>query len=163
VGLAWIISNREGKQIVWHNGGTGGFRSFMGFDPVLGVGVVVLCNTFTMAGCDDIGMHLLNPNIPLMKPPKQRADVSVDYKLFDGYVGRYQLAPNFVITVSREGDRLFVQLTGQPKFEVYAESDRSYFLKVVDAQITFNTDDQGQATEMILHQGGRDQTAQRIE
>jgi hypothetical protein len=51
----------------------------------------------------------------------------------------------------------------QPKLEVFPESDRDYFLKVVDAQITFVTDGQGRATELILHQGGRDQHAKRTE
>jgi hypothetical protein len=57
----------------------------------------------------------------------------------------------------------FVQATGQPKIQIYPEGDRDYFLKVVDAQITFVTDDKGQATELILHQGGVHQHAKRIE
>ena len=54
-----------------------------------------------------------------------------------------------------------VQATGQPNFEIFPEGDRDYFLKVVDAQITFVTDGQGRATELVLHQGGRDQHAKR--
>jgi hypothetical protein len=50
-----------------------------------------------------------------------------------------------------------------PKFEIFPEGDRDYFLKVVDAQITFVTDNQAPATELILHQGGRDQHAKRVE
>ena len=94
--------------------------------------------------------------------PKERKEVHVDPKIFDGYVGSYQLAPNFGLTVTREGSQLFVQATGQPKFEVYPESDRDYFLKVVDAQITFEIDQQGRATALVLHQGGMDQRAKRV-
>lgn len=96
-------------------------------------------------------------------PPKEHKEVTVDPKLFDGYVGGYQLAPGFILTVAREGDHLFVQATGQQNFEVFAEGDRDYFYKVVDAQITFVTDAQGRATELILHQNGRDLPAKRTE
>jgi uncharacterized protein DUF3471 len=92
-----------------------------------------------------------------------RQEVKVDAKLFDGYVGRYELAPNFILTLTRAEDHLFVQATGQPKFDIYPESDRDYFLNVVDAQITFVTDEKGRATELILHHGGIDQHAKRIE
>jgi serine-type D-Ala-D-Ala carboxypeptidase/endopeptidase len=163
IALGWHIFTIDGKQIIWHNGGTGGYRSYMGYDPKTRVGVVVLSNAETPAGVDDIGRHVFDRSIPLMTPPKQRKLVAVDPKLFDGYVGTYPLAPNFILTVTREGDHLFVQATNQPKFEIFSESDRDYFLKVVDAQITFVTDGKGRATELILHQNGRDQLAKRAD
>ena len=95
--------------------------------------------------------------------PSERTEVPVDPKVFNGYVGRYELAPNFILTVTREDDHLFTQATGQPKLQIYPESDRDYFLKVIDAQITFVTDSNGRATELILHQGGMDQHAKRLE
>ena len=163
IALGWHIFTTNGKEIVWHNGGTGGYRSFLGFDPKARVGVVLLSNAETAVGVDDIGRHLLDPSIALMTPPKERKQITVDPKLFDGYVGRYQLAPNFIITITRDGDHLFEQITSQPKFEIFPEGDRDYFLKVVDAQITFATDSKGHATELILHQDGRDTHANRIE
>jgi len=163
VGLAWIISKPSTDEIIWHNGGTGGYRSFMGYDPKTRVGVVVLSNTFTAAGVDDIGMHLLDSHVPLLAAPKEQKQIAVDPKLFDGYTGRYQLAPDFILTITREGDHLFAQATGQPKFEVFPESDRDYFYKVVDAQITFETDNKGHATSLTLHQNGRNLPAKRIE
>src|SRR5205807_9012529 len=101
--------------------------------------------------------------VPLMEPAKQHKEIAVDSKLFDGYVGRYQLAPNFILTVTREDNHLFVQATGQPKFELFAEGNRDYFLKVVDAQVTFETDSQGRANSLVLHQNGAQQPAKRIE
>lgn len=95
--------------------------------------------------------------------PKEHKQVQVNTKRWEGYVGNYQLAPNFSIAITREGDHLFEQATSQPKFEIFPESDKDYFLKVVDAQITFVTDAQGRATELILHQGGADQHAKRVE
>ena len=67
------------------------------------------------------------------------------------------------MTISRDEDRLYEQATGQPKVQIYAESEKDFFLKVVEAQITFKTDAQGRATELILHQNGLDQRAPRME
>src|SRR2546429_3250752 len=97
---------------------------------------------------------LFRSSVPLLTPPKEHKQVAVDSKLFDGYIGRYQLAPDFIITITRDGERLFEQASDQPKFEIFPEGERDYFLKVVDAQITFVTDSKGRATELILHQGG---------
>ncbi len=170
IALGWHVWTANGKEIVRNNGGTGGYRTFIGYDPKARVGVVALSNAGTPAGPDDIGRHLLDQqtpllaqNSPLIAPPKTHTEVTVDPKLFDGYVGRYQLAPAAIFTVTRDGNHLFVQLTGQPAFEVFAETPKDYFLKVVDAQITFETDAQGKATTLILHQMGRDQRASRIE
>ena len=163
IGLGWLIAKPHDEEIVWHNGGTGGYRSFVGFKPKAGVGVVVLSNTFTAAGVDDIGMHLLDSRAPLLPAPKEHKEVTIDPKLFDGYTGQYQLAPNFVITITREGDKLFAQATNQPKFQIFAEGEKSFFLKVVDAQITFETDAGGKATSLTLHQNGAHMPGKRVQ
>ena len=58
---------------------------------------------------------------------------------------------------------MFAQLTSQPKFEIFAESEKDFFLKVVDAQITFETGEGRSRTAAILHQNGRDQRAVRVD
>jgi serine-type D-Ala-D-Ala carboxypeptidase/endopeptidase len=163
IALGWHIITANGKEIVWHNGGTGGYRSYMGFDAKARVGVVLLSNAGTPTGVDDIGRHLLDTTVPLIASPKEHKQVAVDPKLFDSYVGKYQMAPNFILTITREGDHLYVQATNQPKFEIYPEGHRDYFLKVVDAQITFLSDGKSPATELILHQNGLHQHAKRME
>jgi len=163
IALGWHIFTTNDKEIIWHNGGTGGYRSFVAYDPKARTGVVALSNAFTGAGVDDIGRHLLDSSVPLSKPPKEHKETTVDPKLYDGYVGTYQLAPDVFFTLTREGDHLFAQLTGQTKAEIFPEGDRDYFYKVVDAQITFVTDNTGRATELILHQNGLDQHAKRFE
>ena len=161
VALGWHVFTGNGKEIIWHNGGTGGYRSFMGYDPAARIAVAALSSAETDIGVDDIGRHLLDASVPLAKPAAAHKEVKVDPKLFDGYVGTYEVTPAFALAVTREGDHLFVQATAQPKFEIFPEGDRDYFLKVVDAQITFVTDAQGRATDLILHQGGRDLHAKR--
>ena len=166
IGLAWHVSKTHGKEIVWHNGGTAGYRTFIGFDPAARVGVVVLSNAGTPAGPDDIGRHLLDTEFPLLgpqAPPKTHTEIAVDGQRLEHYVGRYQLAPSVSLTVTRDGSHLFVQLTGQPKFEVFGESEKDFFLKVVDAQLTFEVDAAGKAVAVVLHQNGRDQRAARAE
>ena len=82
--------------------------------------------------------------------------------ILDGYVGRYQLAPSAFLTVSRKESGLFAQLTGQMEFEIFAESPREFFYKVVDAQLTFEVGADGRATAVVLHQAGRDTRGARV-
>ena len=165
VAYNWLVQTKNGNSIIWHNGGTGGYRTWMGFDPKSRAGVVVLLNISSAAGPDDIGLHLLDASYPLrtFDPPKEHKEITLDSKIFDQYVGKYQLAPNLIMTMSREGGQFFTQLTGQPKLPIFAEGENKFFLKVVDAQLTFITDERGLATQAVLHQNGREQTARRIE
>ena len=151
VALGWHISKIGEHEIVWHSGGTGGYRSFMGFDPQRRIGAVVLSNASTNAGVDDIGRHLLAG----ASLPKTRKEVKIDPKLFDRYTGRYELEPNVLFTITRDDEHLYAQLTGQPRFEIFPESERDFFYKVVDAQITFVENG------LVLHQNGRNQPAKR--
>jgi D-alanyl-D-alanine-carboxypeptidase/D-alanyl-D-alanine-endopeptidase len=92
-----------------------------------------------------------------------RTEITLDPKIFDRYTGVYQFTPAITLTFTREGARMFTQLTNQPKFEIFAESEKEFFLKVVDAQISFETGEDGRATAATLHQNGRDQKAKRVE
>ena len=94
--------------------------------------------------------------------PEERSVTKVDPKTLDAYVGAYRDS-GMVFTVTREGDQLSVQLTGQPKFPVFPQSERKFFLKVVDAQIAFDVDAAGRATQLTLHQNGMDHVAKRID
>jgi hypothetical protein len=87
----------------------------------------------------------------------------VNTNVLDDYVGHYQLAPTAVLTVTRQGDQLFAQLTGQPKAEIFPKSDTEFFYKVVDAQISFKREGDGPAASLVLHQNGRDMVAPRID
>lgn len=157
------VRTMNGHEVISHNGGIEGFNTSMAYYPQDKVTVIALANVNGSAPdeiANDLGVLALGGNIVL---PSERKEVHVDPKIFDGYLGTYQLAPNFSLTVTREGDHLFLQPTGQSRSELFAESAKDYFLKTVDAQITFVTDSQGRATELILHQGGADNHAKRIE
>lgn len=153
IGLNWMIQTNGDSRIIWHNGGTGGFFSFLGFDPDRRVGVVVLANA--QHSVDDIGMHLLDVSNPLSEPPRERGEIQVAPEVMQDYVGEYRLAPQFSIVVTLENGALFIQPTAQPRLPIFAESENSFFLRAVDAQITFQRDASGAVTGLILHQAGQ--------
>jgi tetratricopeptide (TPR) repeat protein len=86
----------------------------------------------------------------------------VDPKLFEALAGDYELAPNFIITITVKDGKVLSQATGQPAAELYPSSPTEFFLKVVDAQVTFVKNEQGQVTQLILHQGGRNMPAKKV-
>ena len=156
IGLAWHILSRPAGTIVWHNGGTGGYRSFIGFDPARHVAVVVLCNNGN-ENVDDIGFHLLDETFPLSPPRQRHTEVAVDSLILQRYVGEYELAPTFHIVITREAAHLFAQATAQPRFAIFAESDSTFFLKAVDAQLTFRADG------LVLHQNGQHVPGRKVQ
>ena len=83
--------------------------------------------------------------------------MAIDPNIFDRYVGTYRIGPYELITVSRAAERFYAQLPGQPKFLVFAETDRDFFFKMPDAQLTFEVDrgdQQGVAARVTIHQNG---------
>lgn len=110
-----------------------------------------------------IAIVLLLPSpLAVAQAGQERKAINLGPATYDAYVGKYELTPAFVITVSREPNGLSIQATDQPKFEVFAESEANFFLTAVDAQITFVKNEKGEVTHLVLHQNGADQTAKRI-
>lgn len=280
VGLGWHTMVFDDIEIVWHNGGTGGYRTFSGFIKGGDKGVVVLSNS--NVGVDDIGIHILHPESPLnkIKPSiatkiqgvideegleagsntysdlkKDKADefdfgenelnrlghkylnnqevekalgvfklnvgaypkssnvygnyasalmkngdkegaienfkksvelnpanpkaierlkelgvdiadvikeIKVDEAILETYVGKYELAPGFILTVTREGSQLITQATGQQKLPVFPKSENEFYLKVVDAQLTFNKNNEGTVESLTLHQNGQNMPGKKL-
>ncbi len=150
IGLAWHILKRPTERIVWHNGGTGGYRSWAGFDPARKVGVVVLSNSSISA--DDVGLHILDPSFPLTQ---QRTAITVSRDSLAAFVGSYRLAPTFAIAVRLEGDALMAQPTDQPPFRLWPSGANEFFLREVEAQVSFVRDSTGRVSGLVLHQNGQ--------
>jgi serine-type D-Ala-D-Ala carboxypeptidase/endopeptidase len=164
IGLNWFSLNAGADTIVWHNGGTGGYRTFIGFIASKKIGVVVMTNTGG-TGADDIGFHLLDPIIPLApKPEPVQPHTAIDLpaSAMEPFVGTYELAPTFKLDVTLSGDTLFLQATGQERIRLWPESPTGFFIKEVNAQIRFLRDSAGGVAALVLHQNGVDQTARRI-
>ncbi len=280
VGLGWHLAMQDGKEVVWHNGGTGGYCSFAGFIKGGDLGVVVLSNS--NENVDDIGMHVLNPKAELEQPKpsisyemikvlnkegidaatktywklkdtqadhynfaedqlnalgysllakeevekaiavfkinvdaypasfnvydsygeglmikgeKEEAiqnykksvelnpgnangiamlqkmgvetdglikDVVVEEAILETYVGQYELAPGFVVAISKEAQQLQAQATGQGKFDIFPKSENVFYYKVVNAQITFHKSDNGEVNRLTLLQGGQEIEGLRV-
>jgi len=160
IGLGWHRLTADPDTVVWHNGGTGGYRTFAGFSQATGAAVVVMTNSSTPV--DDIGVHLLTGR-PLRPPAPWPAVIAIDSVAAQRVVGRYALSPAATLTVVRAGASLTVQLTGQPPFQLFPSAPGIFFLKAVDAQLEFELPaDGGPATAVTLVQGGARPKAARI-
>ena len=161
IGLGWHYTNNN--EIVWHNGGTGGYKTFTGFLKGTKKGVAVFTNS--TSSVDAVGLKQLGQVLDLKMPTKiEYADIiEVSTEILDSYIGNYQLAPEFIIAISRKGNQLLLQATGQNEFEIYASAENEFFLKIVEARITFNENEKGVIKSLTLHQGGQDMPANKIE
>ena len=100
-------------------------------------------------------------SVPLAPSPKRRIAIDVTPEILQRYVGEYELAPTFSIVITREGNALFAQATGQPKLPIFAEAETEFFLRAADAQLTFTKDSSGAVTGLVLHQGGQNLPGRR--
>lgn len=100
---------------------------------------------------------------PATTSSEKPGSINLDAAVFDRYTGDFLLGTSRVLAVTRESNRLFAQLAGEPKAEIFAQSEKEFFYKVIDAQITFQTDVQGRTTGLVLHQNGRNWSAPRID
>ena len=95
---------------------------------------------------------------------EEREAVSLDDEALEAYLGEYALAPRAKFTVRRGGESgLEVRLTGQPFFPVYPGGDDVFFYKVVEAELHFERDEDGDVVAVVLHQGGMEQCAERVD
>ena len=159
IALGWHIYTNENSEIMGHGGTTGGYSSFLAYRPKTKTGVVVLSNTMSFIGVEDIALHLLDEHRPLVTLYKE---ITLDQELLDNYVGRYQVEPNLIFTVTRKGDHLFARLSDQPEAELFASGRQEFFYKVVNAQILFKTDSGGQTIGLVLHQNGHELKAEKM-
>lgn len=152
IALGWMVSGPPVAPIWWHNGGTGGFRSIAAFDPARQVAVVVLANS--AVSVDDIGMHLMNPKVKLVMPiVPPRTDVTLSPAALDRLVGEYPLTPALLLTVTRVGDALYAQATGQSRFPLTATSASRFVFPAAGIELEFHLGEAGPARELTFHQG----------
>lgn len=160
IGLGFHVAEKDGARIVWHNGETGGYHSFLGVDGARGGNVVILSNS--TRDIDDLGFHLVDARSALRPPPAPRPRIAVAPVVLDSLVGRYALTPDFIVAITREDDRLYLQATAQPRFRLFAATPRRFFLTVVAAEVSFTADAAGRITGLVLHQNGRDTPGRRL-
>jgi hypothetical protein len=152
-----LVRTAYGDEIIWHAGKTSGYHGYVGFSTKLKSGAVVLSNT--TISIDDIGFHLTNPVFKIIEYlPK----VTVDPRVLASYEGVYELSSTFSLTIRAADGHLFVRGTGLSEFELFAESENRFFLRIVDAQGTFLHNKDGRVDRLVWHQNGLDQYCPRV-
>ena len=156
------VATVKGRKVISHGGGIEGFNAQLAYYPESKVTVVVLANINGSASAEiaeQLAALTFGETVTL---PAERKEVEVPVAVLRNYVGVYQLGPRVTNTVRLMDGRLTTQLTGQPRLPIFPESERKFFLKVVDAQVEFVADEQGHVTHLLQSQGGRTQKAPRI-
>jgi len=108
---------------------------------------------------EQIGMEFICKRV---EDIEEQVEVTVDPKIYEEYVGEYELVPGVIFTITTEDNHIYAQLTGQDVFEIFPMSESKYFYKAVDAKITFERDDNGKVTNLVLHQNGQDMPAIKV-
>lgn len=154
MGLGWHFYK---ENIRWHNGGTGGYKSFCGIDLEKNRGVVVLSNsTYSV---DDLGLHILDKSEELQKP---RAIAKVEAQIYEDYIGKYVLSGVMAVDVTTKNGKLYFQPFGQPAYRIYPESETLYFMLAVDVELEFVKDENGKVNSFIFEQNNYKQEAKRV-
>jgi CubicO group peptidase (beta-lactamase class C family) len=161
-GLGLFVDGIDRAPRFSHSGSNVGFKSYLVgyFDS--GQGAVVMTNSENGA---QLMLEILRsiaaeygwPDYQ----PKERVIARIDPSIYDVYVGEYEVAPGLILTVTREGDRLFSQSPGQPRSEMLPESETTFFFRDIDAQFTFVREG-GQTIRVVIRRGAREFQARKI-
>jgi CubicO group peptidase (beta-lactamase class C family) len=164
-GIGPLIGGSASNRYFEHSGSNEGYRC----DLLIyehGDGVAIMTNS---DNGDKLFPEILRTiayeyHWPDFQPP-MRSIAKIDPRVFDSLVGSYEIAPDFVLTFRRQGEQFIVQATGegQGPLEVFPQSGQEYFAKAVDALVSFELNDKGQALAVTLHQNGHDMTARRLD
>ena len=160
MGMNWNLSTRNGHTRIWHEGGTGGYSSFAGFDRAAKRGVVLLSDTALTSngGLGSLGFHLLDPSSPAGVP---RVVATADAKLIDALVGKYRLQGGLGIELRHNGSSLTIQADGQPEFEMGCDSAGDFYPLKFDALLRPKRKADGTYT-FTWFQGGGALEAERL-
>ena len=152
--LGVFVEDYNGTKYFGHGGSNDGFQSgyYGSFEG--GNGLVIMVNSDN----GQIIQELINSiatvyNFVGLNKSTVLKTVDVEEKVLDTYLGNYQLTAALVLTITREGKQIYGQATGQPRFEVYAETDTKFRYKDFPASMEFIKDEQGKVNKMIFIQG----------
>jgi CubicO group peptidase (beta-lactamase class C family) len=148
----------NGHKLIEHGGGIEGFNTQLSYYTEDKLTVVVLGNLNGSAPNDIATKLAALAHGEKVVLASERKEIAVPPKILAKYVGSYELHPDLVLVVTLENGQLMAQPTDQPKAPIFAESETKFFLKVVDAQIEFFKNENGEVTHLVLHQGGMDTT-----
>jgi CubicO group peptidase (beta-lactamase class C family) len=93
--------------------------------------------------------------IKRLQEDNELGPVMVDDKILQSYVGHYELSPDLIIAITKTGNQLKTQLTGQSETLIFATSNNAFKLQDIEAQLIFNSNDDGKIKSLTLLQGGQ--------
>ncbi len=150
----WFVRKDAEHREFEHGGGINGFNTDIKRFPDDQLTVIALSNLRTDS-VDRMSADLASLAFgEKISEPVAHKEIQLDAKLLERLTGTYQFTPAFAIEITRDGEHLFAQATNQPKLPIFAESERKFFLKVVDAQLEFDLSGTAPATTVTLHQNG---------
>src|SRR5438067_4330738 len=151
--LGWNVYRKGADQVIFRDGSSFGYASVMAYDPKARVGVVVLTNQVGDVG--DLARHLLRPDFPLAKPANTKhTEITLDSKVLDSYVGRYEAKGEGIFTIARENDFLTIESPadwGLPKLRIRPENQRDLFASDLPVRVTFQTGSDGKVHSLTIY------------
>lgn len=150
-GLGWFIDQQD---VVFHGGGTGGFRTFIAVDLKNNRVITVMSNSGS-TGIEDLAKYLINPRLYPLKLDKKEVPISVEQ--LDPYQGIYindGLGLNYTIVL--KDNHLHAKLNQQPEFPLYYQGGESFIYKVVKAEVVFERDENNTVVGLLLNQNGQE-------
>jgi CubicO group peptidase (beta-lactamase class C family) len=160
-GLGPMIGGSSARPYFEHNGGNEGYRCILKVYES-GDGAVVMTNGDNGGAVADPLMRTIANEYGWADGPSVRRIAKINPRSFDAFVGTYQMRHG-TLTFTREGERLLSQATGQGQVEIFPESEHVYFPKTVDALMTFQMDEQGRPSGVVLRQDGQEFAGKRLD
>ncbi len=159
-GFGWEIDNNaDFGKIVSHSGGWPGYVTYIERHITNDKTIIILQNHNNVSiPVKSIESILYNKPLPTQKI---RNEIKLSVEQLQKFVGTYEVEKGFELNIVLEKEQLFVQLTGQNPFPIFAENDLLFFLKVVDAQLRFEKNDKDEIVKVFLLQNGNKQEAKR--
>ncbi len=167
-GYGWGIGRLQGSTAIVHGGGISGFSAFAMRLPDENVYVAVLSNSDSGLVESELLAHRA-AGIAIGKPipepqaaPPTRTALRLAPGVFERYVGRYELAPGFVIDVMQDGEKYIARASGEEAQEIFALSDVLFYSRTVEAQLRFEPQADGSVARLFLLQSGRETPGKRL-
>jgi len=158
-GLGLFLGSLDSNQVISHGGTLPGFTSYFLIDLDTKTGVYIMANAGDIRPILEelckYTIRLINGDVEIEDMPsfRKKEAIEVSESILQTYVGKYEVAPNVFAEITCEGNCLFVQITGQSRFDLFAYEETKFSMTAMDAQIEFTKDVNGQVNGLILYQG----------
>lgn len=161
-GYGLALNKYRGEDIVSHGGGLHGFVTQLAYYPKEKMSIVMFSNTAQPEVNFDANKVAEAFLWSKMDKQASYSEASVKPKDLQVFTGRYEIAGIGVLTITTENDRLYAQMSGQSKFEIFPSSPDEFFWKVVEARIKFARDDKGVINQAKIFQNGQELTGNKL-